>query len=101
MNNKTEAEQINKTLEEIKLKDEAKDTSSIIRGVFLISGGFLLGLFIGDFWFSKDYLTAEIIHTVIGFILGSCLSPIITSFFGKKIGAIANGSDQKNKEVQK
>lgn len=79
----TENEQINNTLEEIKLRDEAKDTTLLTRGILLILGAFLTGLFIGDFFFKTDYLTPEIIHTVFGFI-GGVLTMIVNSHFQKK-----------------
>ena len=74
-------EQPNLTIEEIKVRDAAKDSSRVIWGVLTLCGIFLGGLFIGDLFFDKNYMTPEIIHSIGGFLVGSCLVSIVTSFF--------------------
>lgn len=69
------------TLEEIKVRDAAKDSSTVIWGVFILCFLFLLGLFVGDIAFGKNYMTPEIVHSVLSFLIGSCLTAIVTSFF--------------------
>lgn len=71
----------NLTLEEIKVRDAAKDSSRVINGVLILCGGFIGGLFAGDLFFEKNYMTPEIIHSIGGFLIGSCLTAIVTSFF--------------------
>lgn len=79
--------ELDQKLEEIRLKDEAKDTTILTYGVLIIFGSFLLLLFVGDMFFSKTYLTAELIHSVAGW-LGGYISAIITAKIGKKAAEI-------------
>ena len=83
--NKEEYKYKPQTIEEIKVRDDAKDSSIILKGVLFLTGFFLLGLFIGDFFFGQTYLTPEIIGGICGFLMGSALTTIVQGHFSKKM----------------
>lgn len=72
-----------RSLEEIRLKDQARDSTIITAGILLIFGLILLGLFIGDLFFGKQYLTEALIHTIVAFPAG-WIGHAVTSFFVEK-----------------
>ena len=71
------------TLEEIRLKDQARDSTIITSGILFIFGAILVGLFIGDLFFGKSYLTEALIHTIVAFPAG-WIGHAVTSFFVEK-----------------
>ena len=72
-----------RSIEEIRIKDQARDSTIITLGILLIFGVTLVGLFIGDLFFDKDYLTEALIHTIIAFPAG-WIGHAVTSFFVEK-----------------
>ena len=44
------------SIEEIRIKDQARDSTIITLGILFIFGGTLIGLFIGDLFFNKNIL---------------------------------------------
>ena len=90
------------SLDEIKVRDAAKDSSTVIWGVFALCALFLGGLFIGDIAFGKNYLTPEIIHSVLSFLVGSCLTAIVTSFFqARAMNQLKESLQNQNKETSR
>ena len=72
-----------KSIEEIRIKDQARDSTIITLGILLIFGVILVGLFVGDLFFNKDYLTEALIHTIVAFPAG-WIGHAVTSFFVEK-----------------
>ena len=75
-----------RSIEEIRIKDQARDSTIITLGILLIFGVTLIGLFIGDLFFDKDYLTEALIHTIVAFPAG-WIGHAVTSFFVEKAKA--------------
>ena len=71
------------SIEEIRIKDQARDSTIITLGILFIFGGTLIGLFIGDLFFNKKYLTEALIHTIVAFPAG-WVGHAVTSFFVEK-----------------
>ena len=72
-----------RSIEEIRIKDQARDSTIITLGILLIFGVILLGLFVGDLFFGKEYLTEALIHTIVAFPAG-WIGHAVTSFFVEK-----------------
>ena len=85
-----------RTLEEIRIKDQARDSTIITLGILIIFGVILTGLFIGDLFFGKAYLTEALIHTIVAFPAG-WIGHAVTSFFVEKAKAkmTQNGGGSK------
>ena len=71
------------SIEEIRIKDQARDSTIITLGILIIFGGTLLLLFVGDLFFGKKYLTEALIHTIVAFPAG-WVGHAVTSFFVEK-----------------
>ena len=59
-----------KSIEEIRIKDQARDSTIITLGILVIFGAIIVGLFLGDLFFEKAYLTEALIHTIVAFPAG-------------------------------
>ena len=77
------------SIEEIRIKDQARDSTIITVGILSIFSITLLGLFVGDLFFGKDYLTEALIHTIVAFPAG-WIGHAVTSFFVEKAKAKMN-----------
>ena len=74
-------------------KDDNRDSSITLWGVLILCGLFIVGLFVGEFGYNKNYLTPELIHSLGGFLLGSALMCIVQGLFQKQVGkSKPNGS---------
>ena len=75
------------------------DSSIIVIGIHVILVGFLVLLFISDFWFGTKLLTEAIIHSIFGFIAG-CYSTIVMFHFRNKSES-GNGAPDNESTIQK
>ena len=71
------------TIEEIKIRDQARDSTIITSGILGIFFSIIVLLFMGDFFFDKAYLTEALIHTMVAFPAG-WIGHAVTSFFVEK-----------------
>ncbi|MCY4584387.1 MAG: hypothetical protein OXE50_16575 [Chloroflexi bacterium] len=81
-------------LDEIQVKDDAKDRTLILWGILVLAGLYLLGLLIGDLFYDKNFLTPEINHTIIGFIFG-VMTTLATAIAGKKMSQMVSSSNKE------
>ena len=89
------------SIEEIRIKDQARDSTIITVGILGIFGVIIFGLFIGDLFFEKNYLTEALIHTLIAFPAG-WIGHAVTSFFVEKAKSkIQQDMQQNGKETPK
>ncbi len=86
----------NANLEEIQVRDDAKDRTLILWGILVLAGAYLAGLLIGDLFYGKSFLTPEINHTIIGFIFG-VMTTLATAIAGKKMGQILPNKNENKK----
>ena len=86
-----EQNELDRQLEEIRVRDEARDTTILTVGVLGMFILFIAFLFVGDLFFDKKYLTAELIHSIGGWI-GGYVSAIVTAKIGKKAAEVIQGS---------
>ena len=71
------------SIEEIRIKDQARDSTIITLGILIIFGVIISALFVGDFFFGKTYITEALIHTIVAFPAG-WIGHAVTSFFVEK-----------------
>lgn len=86
------------TLEEIRLRDRARDSTIISCGILFVFGGIIALLFVGDFAFGKDYITEALIHTIIAFPAG-WVGHMVTSFFVEKAQAKSMESETQTEKT--
>ena len=92
MSKANDTQKPNPSLEEIRLRDRARDSTIISVGILFVFGLIIALLFVGDFFFSKSYITESLISIIVAFPAG-WIGHMVTSFFVEKAQAKATESE--------